>query len=212
MLEKGSNMTATLPPVDSSDHDLADEISDVIDEHGRGLEADELSKIVERVAGRLEGQFDEEVSTRELAGELHRFVADQAEAADRKLCVDTLRAIADSLRQGSLAPEADYRQSPPDERLAVVFDSAFALRQTIPNLLDIRGYFVETDTFPATREEITIVVEARHLDRGVELCGRVIRSAPNGIAIQVADLSPGTRRKLRELADCMRRRRRERTG
>ncbi len=106
-------MTATLPPVDSSDHDLADEISDVIDEHGPGLEADELPKVVERVAGRLEGQFDEEVSTRELAGELHRFVADQAEAADRELRVDTLRAIADSLLQGSLAPEAGYRQPPP---------------------------------------------------------------------------------------------------
>lgn len=202
----------TLPPVESSEYDLADEISDVIDEHGRGLEADELSEVVEQVAGRLEGQFDEEVSTRELAGELHRFVARHTETDDREVCVDTLRAIADSLRHGSLAPEVQYRQSPPDERLALVFDSAFALRQKIPNLLDYRGYFVETDTFPATREEITIVVEARHLDRRVELSGRVLRSAPNGIAIQVADLSPSTRQKLRELADCMRQRRRERTG
>ncbi len=183
---------------------LADEISDVVDEHGRGLEADEICSTIEQVARRVDGQFDHEISSRELERELQRFVDHWSDAKNRDECLETLRAIAESLRDSSLTPDVEYRHDSQREAIALTFDSAFALRQKIPKLLDIRGYFVETDTFPITRDDIVIAIESRHLAESIELSGRVLRSAPNGVAIQIDDISPETRRRLRGLVDRMR--------
>ena len=203
-------MTVTpMPAIDSGDDRLADEISDVIEEHGRGLGAEAVSSAIERVAVDLDEEFDESISANELQHELHRFVDDHLEQMDREAFVETLREIAEDLRQGSLTPDVAYRRSEEgDEQVALIFDSAFALRQKLPRLLDFRGYFVEIDRVPVAREDITVTVEGAHVDERVELNGCVLRSAPNGMALRIHDAGPSARRKLRELARTMRQARR----
>lgn len=203
-------MSGTLPPIESGDDQLADEISDVIERHGRGLDADAISTAIDRVAGNLEADFAESVSANELQHELHQFVDEHDEHMEREEFIATLREIADDLRQGSMTPEVAYRDGEEGhDQVALVFDSAFALRQKLPSLLDVRGYFVECDRVPVVRDKISIVIAGAHVAASVELTGRVLRTAPNGMALKIYDATPGTRRRLRRLARRMREVRRQ---
>ena len=199
-------MNATPPPFDSDDvagDRLAGEISDVIEEHGRGLGAEEISSAVEEVAAELDEDLDD-VSPLELQRELRSFLRDHCQHLTHEECIETLREIADDLRSGSLTPRVEFRDDEGDNHITVVFDSAFALRQELSNLLDIRGFFLETDRHPSPPEEVGITIETTRLNASVDLEGRVLRTAPNGVTLQIYEPPPDKEQRLRALPANMR--------
>ena len=212
-------MSGTLPPIDpmaDTRDGLADEISDVIDQHAGGLDAETLWAKVEQVASRLEEDLEEEVSLGELEYELCKFVDEHCQQMPRGECIEVLEVIAEDLESAPLTPrvemhDIDRAARNPQLRPTLVlrFESAFGLRRNLPKLLDMRGYFVETPHRPPTRDNLTVEVTGSQIDESVALDGQVVRTAPNGITLRIYQPSPDVSRRLRALPAKMRRRRLE---
>lgn len=184
---------------------LADDISDVIEEHGRGLDAEGISTALEAVlADYEEADAPERFSHAKLERELRRYVEHYDGDVDRAEVLETLRELADELRTSSLEPTVDIERDDQVSSVILAFDCAFALQQTLPQLFDIRGYFVETDASLTYLDEIKVRVAARPIDVSVEIDGCVTRTAPNGFTVEVWQPPREVERRLRRLPDLMR--------
>lgn len=193
-------MSTAFPTIEGSEvSPLADEISDVIEEHGRGLDSDHISSALEEVAAELEHRAPTNEPRRELKRELRSFVRKHASDLDRDELRAMIHGIAEDLRGGSLIPDVQLRAVGPPHALAFVFDSAFALRYQIPKILDSRGYFVEADAPFTHLDDIRVAVETTLLTTSVPLVGSVVRTAPNGFAVRLTPESPSAHRRLDEL-------------
>jgi len=201
-------MSATehdVPPLSGDRAGLAGEISDVIDEHGRGLDAERISSTIEAVLEVCgDGSAVEEVSHAELRRELRRFVEEHTDRMDREEILEFLREIAEDLQAGSLQPNTAVEQRDGAGIVELAFDCAFSLQRALPKLFDIRGYFIEANTAVAYVEEIRLQIWATRIDETVELDACVARTAPNGFTVQVWQPSIEVKRTLRELPRRMR--------
>jgi len=184
---------------------LADEISDVIEEHGRGLDAEGISSTIEAVLeehGKHDGE--PEISHAALERELSRFVEQHGGELERAEVLEVLEELAGELREGSLEPEVDVTDRAGVHVVKLAFDCAFALERAIPRLFDIRGYFIEADLSLTYLDEIGLRILATRIDESVELEGCVTRTAPNGFTIQMWQPSVEVEQNLRSLPEKMR--------
>jgi hypothetical protein len=188
------------------DH-VPDEISEMLDRHGRDLTARRLGSALERICDELERSNDGGCEPdSELRRELMEIVQCCRHERERSQLMAGLEQLARDLQSGSLEPDVALDPTPEaDEppRLVLLFDSAFSMHRTLPNLLDIRGHFLETDVRPMPLVELTIVVRAEEIEPNIALEGRVVRSAPNGIALRLYSPSPSTAERLRTLQSRM---------
>lgn len=184
---------------------LSDEISDVIEEHGRGLDAEAISSTIEAVLeehDEIDGE--PQVSHGALERELSRFVEQHGGELERAEVFDVLRELAAELSAGSLEPDVDVSERSGVHVVELAFDCAFALERALPKLFDIRGYFIEADLALTYLDEIGLRIRATQIDETVELEGCVTRTAPNGFTVQIWQPSVEVEQNLRSLPEKMR--------
>lgn len=184
---------------------LSDEISDVIEEHGRGLDAEAISSTIEAVLeehDEIDGE--PQVSHAALERELSRFVEQHGGELERAEVFDVLRELAAELSAGSLEPAVDVSERSGVHVVELDFDCAFALERALPKLFDIRGYFIEADLALTYLDEIGLRIRATQIDETVELEGCVTRTAPNGFTVQIWQPSVEVEQNLRSLPEKMR--------
>lgn len=204
-------MSAIDPDISSGEDDagLADELSDVIEEYGRGLDAEAISSAIETVLEDYDNQDSETgLSHDELERELNRFVDTHAGDLERAEILELLREIADELQSGSLEPEINLDDPGAFRVVELEFDCAYALERALSNLFDIRGYFIEADIALTYLDDIRLRIRAARIEETVELEGCVTRTAPNGFTVQVWQPSVEVERRLRNLPSEMRESRR----
>lgn len=181
--------------------EVSGEVSEVVERHGRGRDADSILQALEEVCergGKASG-WEREPSR----GELQRALVEKLEACGEDACrrelLGEMERLAEDLRAGSLRPSVEWTplEGRPS-RLMIRFHAAFALERAIPEMLDIRGFFLECEHRPPMLEDIAILIGSGGVDP-VKLEGKVVRSAANGIALQIYGIDERTERALRAL-------------
>lgn len=188
--------TSTLPPI-------PEQLSEMLDTYGPEMTEDRLCSVLEQVCERMRTNSDAPLEV-EVPSDLERacleLLESPAEQGEHRALLEGLETLRDTLQHQSLEPElelesVDEATEPPS--LVMCFSSAWSMRWTLPDIFDLDGGFIETDVRPGPLLDLETVVRAPRVERSVSMMGRVVRSAPNGIALRCNYPSSETMEQLR---------------